>query len=142
MFCLKKLLFLVVSLISVSALAVPFWEAEKEGRHFYMLGTIHVGVSLSELQCNKKIEDKLKQSSLVFTEVKSSSDLENLNSEQVRKLYLGLKQEKEEIMSQFSEETKKIIQIRHNLVRLFLMKNVLLQNKREGITIIKRPGGI
>ena len=129
MFYLQKLLFLGTSLISVSALAVPFWKAEKNGKHFYMLGTIHLGVSLSELQCHELIENKLKESSRVFTETASYSDFLNLNLEEKRKLYLGSKKEKEKIMNQLSEETQKIIQYRYNLYRLIIMKSILIHTK-------------
>ncbi len=121
--CLKKLLFLGVSLISFSALAVPFWKAEKEGKHFYMLGTIHKGVSLSELSCAEKIEDKLKQSEIAFTEILTVQL--DLDIEERKKLHLGSKKEREEIMNKLTEDDKKAVQSRHNGSRLIVIKQIL-----------------
>ncbi len=137
--CLKKLLFLGVSLISFSALAVPFWKAEKEGKHFYMLGTIHQGVSLSELSCAEKIEDKLKQSEIVFTEVKPLQS--DLDIEERKKLFLGSKKEREEIMNKLTEDDKKAVQSRYNVSRLIIIEQMLsFYQKIKGATIKKDQG--
>ena len=45
-----------------------FWKIEKEGKTFYILGTMHITVSLDELPCPNNIKDKLKNSDLVFSE--------------------------------------------------------------------------
>ena len=45
-----------------------FWKVEKDGRNLYVLGTVHVGVSLNSLQCSQTISDALEQSVLVWTE--------------------------------------------------------------------------
>ena len=48
--------------------ALFFWKAEKEGRSIYILGTVHIGVSLDELKCSSKIVNSLKKSKLLWTE--------------------------------------------------------------------------
>ncbi len=139
MFCLKKLLFLGVSLISFSALAVPFWKAEKEGKHLYMLGTIHQGVSLSELSCAEKIEDKLKQSEIAFTEIPTTQL--DLDIEERKKLHLGSKKEREEIMNKLTEDDKKAVQSRYNVSRLIIIEQMLsFYQKIKGATIKKDQG--
>ncbi len=138
MFYLKKLLFLGVSLISFSALAVPFWKAEKEGKHLYMLGIIHQGVSLSELSCAEKIEDKLKQSESVFTEMYTTNL--DLDIGEGKKLHLGSQKEREEIMNKLTEDAKKAVQSRHNRSRLFIIKQMLSLYQNFGIAIKKDQG--
>ena len=135
---LKKLLFLGAGLISVSALAVPFWKAEREGKHLYMLGTVITDVSLSDIQCHEIIENKLKESGLVFLEDYYSKEDSNLplqlSFEDQKKLFIGSKQEKDEIMKPLSEETKKKMQNRINisdLVRTNILKSGYPHYKRE-----------
>ena len=66
-----------------------------------MLATIHWNVSLSELQCHEIIENKLKESGLVFLEDYYSKEDSNLplylSFEDQKKLFIGSKQEKDEI---------------------------------------------
>ncbi|MCZ0931830.1 MAG: TraB/GumN family protein [Oligoflexia bacterium] len=45
-----------------------FWKAEKNGKTIHILGTIHVGVGLEDLQCHQVISDSLGQSALLWTE--------------------------------------------------------------------------
>ena len=45
-----------------------FWKVEKEGKVSYLLGTIHIGISLDELLCSDEITEQLEKSDLVFTE--------------------------------------------------------------------------
>ena len=136
MFYLKKFLFLGISLISVSASAAPFWKAEREGKQFYILGTFHRGVSLSELQCHETIEDKLKQSGFVFTEIK----LLDLDIEKIKKLHLGSKKEKEEIMNQLNEDDKKAARSRYNMLRLIITHHKLLSFQEQGFAFKKDQG--
>lgn len=51
-----------------------FWKVEKGGKVSYLLGTIHIGVSLNELFCSDVIQEKLKNSDLLFVELVSSSE--------------------------------------------------------------------
>ncbi len=52
------------------ALEKPFfWKVEKEGKVSYLLGTIHIGISLYELSCSDVILKELRNSDLVFVEV-------------------------------------------------------------------------
>ena len=45
-----------------------FWRAEKEGKTIHILGTVHVGISLEDLQCHQEISDSLDGSDLLWTE--------------------------------------------------------------------------
>ena len=56
-----------------------FWKAEKEGKVTYLLGTIHVAVSLHELPCAVTIEKHLKNSDLVFLEMTENNENEEDN---------------------------------------------------------------
>lgn len=49
-----------------------FWKVEKGGKTSYLLGTIHIGISLYELPCSDIIRDKLNKSDVVFVEAKQS----------------------------------------------------------------------
>ena len=143
---LKNLLFLGASLISVSALAVPFWKAERDGNHLYILGTIHFGVSLSDIQCHETIENNLKVSDLVFLESHSYSKEQglnlplNLSFEDQKKLFIGSKQEKDQIMKPLSEETKKKIQNRFNIQKLIIINSIKKQNPFIQVTREKKQG--
>ena len=46
-----------------------FWQVEKDGRVHHILGTIHYGVALQDLQCSEEISQSLLQSDLVWTEI-------------------------------------------------------------------------
>ena len=99
-----------------------------------MLGTIHAGVSLSELPCHESIENKLKESGLVFLEShpKEQEDfnlLLNLSVEDQKKLYIGSKREKDEIMKSLSKETKKMIQDRINIEKLIKIMGMKERSK-------------
>ena len=45
-----------------------FWQVEKDGKTSYILGAIHITVSLDELPCADNIKSHLKNSNLVFSE--------------------------------------------------------------------------
>ena len=45
-----------------------FWTVEKEGQILHILGTIHLGMGLEDLQCSQVISKSLKQSDLLWTE--------------------------------------------------------------------------
>ena len=106
---------------------LAFWKAEKDNQIFYILGTIHLGVSLSELQCTNIIQDKIKNSPFVFTENFSpeTAPLYNNYVDAMKKLYLGSKEEREQIMSQFSEQTRKKIMARINFIKLMNKQAVM-----------------
>ena len=53
---------------SESAKGPFFWKAEKEGKSIYILGTIHFGVGLEDLQCQSEIFDSLSKADLLWTE--------------------------------------------------------------------------
>ena len=44
------------------------WTIEKEGKTSYILGTLHITVSLDELPCPNNIKDKLNSSDIIFSE--------------------------------------------------------------------------
>ena len=46
-----------------------FWKVEKAGNVSYLLGTMHIAVSLYHLPCSDTIVEKLENSDLVFVEV-------------------------------------------------------------------------
>ena len=45
-----------------------FWQAEKNNKSLHILGTMHLGVSLEDLQCSDQIISHLQSSDLLFTE--------------------------------------------------------------------------
>ena len=45
-----------------------FWAVEKEEQTLHILGTVHIGVSLKDLQCSEVIYKSLQQSDLLWTE--------------------------------------------------------------------------
>ncbi len=68
-----------------------FWQVEKGGKVSYLLGTIHIVVPLDELSCSDVIQEKLKNSDLLFVEsIKQKSeihfDLFSLNREDFNQL--------------------------------------------------------
>ncbi len=53
-----------------------FWQVEKRGKVSYLLGTIHIVVPLDELSCSDVIQEKLKNSDLLFVEsIKQKSEI-------------------------------------------------------------------
>ena len=54
-----------------------FWIAEKNGKKIYMLGTLHYGVALHELQCFDEIVIHLSEVDFVFTEMMESTFLQS-----------------------------------------------------------------
>ena len=60
-------LFVVIS-CDVNSKGPFFWKAEKGSRVIHILGTIHLGVTLEELQCSQNIYNSLINSDLLFTE--------------------------------------------------------------------------
>ena len=88
----------------------PFvWTAEKEGKTSYILGTVHVGVPLSEIPCSNAISKKIQNSDLLLLETKAETDFEKLSEEEKYKLFIGSAKEQKEIMSQLSQESQEII---------------------------------
>ena len=61
--------FLVFTVSCSSGNKPYFWEAKKDGKTSYFLGTFHYGISLDELLCSDTILEKLKTSDLVLTEL-------------------------------------------------------------------------
>lgn len=45
-----------------------FWAVQKEEQTLHILGTVHIGVSLEDLQCSDVIYESLQQSDLLWTE--------------------------------------------------------------------------
>ena len=78
---LLSLIFFVVS-CNIGPKGPFFWKAEKEGKTFYILGTIHEGVGLEDLQCSQVISDILDQSNLLWTEVNMFEVQEILKNQQ------------------------------------------------------------
>ena len=46
-----------------------FWRVEKDNKVSYILGVIHIGVSIDELPCSNQIKQHAKSADLVFSEV-------------------------------------------------------------------------
>ena len=81
----------------------PFvWIVEKGGKSSYFLGTIHVNVSLEDISCSDQILNQIQNSDLLFLEAKANSDFERLSKEEKQKLFIGSREEREEIMSRLS----------------------------------------
>lgn len=123
-------------------IATPFWKAEKDNQIFYMLGTIHLGVSIEDFQCSKIIQDKIKETNLLFVENfnPGTEYIYNNFKNAMRKLYFGSKEEKEQIMSQLSEETKKHIKNRMNVIKLISIINRMTLNINQGNKLLKDEG--
>ena len=91
----------------------PFvWIVEKEGKVSYILGTIHVGVSLEEMPCSSKILSQIQNSDLLFLEYTFVDNTERLSKEEVRTIFIGSKEEQEEILSRMSPEFQENIRER------------------------------
>ena len=67
-FLVMILLFPTVSFSVRDTKGPFFWQAKKNDKHIYILGTIHFGVALEDLQCSEEISSHLDNSDLVFTE--------------------------------------------------------------------------
>ena len=90
----------------------PFvWLVKKGGKTSYFLGTVHVGVSLEEIPCSNTILKKIQNSDLLFAE-KANIELESLSREEQSKLFIGSREEKEEIMSRLSKESQEMVKKR------------------------------
>lgn len=64
--------FFLLFFLSLSAYGTEgpfFWTLDKDGKRSYILGTIHQGIALEELQCSELISNRVKSADLVFTEV-------------------------------------------------------------------------
>ena len=74
------LLFLsFIPILSYSADSVKgpfFWQVEKDNRTFHILGTIHQGISLDELQCSNTISNVLNKSNEVWIEIDFQAEVE------------------------------------------------------------------
>lgn len=125
-----------------STSTTPFWKAEKDNQIFYMLGTIHLGVSIEDLQCSQIVQDKMKATDLLFVESfnPGTEYLYNDFEDTMRKLYLGSKQEKEQIMSQLSEETREHTKNRMNITKLIVTVNQIKLNISQGKKLVKDEG--
>jgi len=113
-----------------------FWKAEKEGRVLHILGTMHMGVALEELQCSQEISQSLAQSQLVWVE--SDEKLLKVVNQEVEKLltvsninpsrqsFQSLDQEAQKILL---EEMKKMIQdISSDPIPKELLRRILNQS--------------
>ena len=54
-----------------------FWQVEKDNKSFHILGTIHIGVSLAELQCSNTISNVLNASNEIWTEHNLQTEVEH-----------------------------------------------------------------
>ena len=80
-----------------------FWQAEREGETFHILGSIHYGVAVEELQCLGEILNNLKTSHLILIE----SGLDQEVSQQLRgKLDLSLYDETGKSYQTLSEQSQ------------------------------------
>ena len=73
--------FAFMSVYSYGELKGPFfWEVskkgEKSGGPFYMLGTLHAGVHIEDLQCSNEISTHLEKASMLLVEHNTSSVLD------------------------------------------------------------------
>ncbi len=82
-----KLFLFIISLFFVSCLkegdnkygtdegpyAPYFWKVEKDEKTSYFFGTAHAGVNFEDLSCSNEIEEHLKESDYLFTEVDRES---------------------------------------------------------------------
>ena len=94
--------------------APHFWSAEKNGKTVYLLGTIHMGVSLKDLTCSDKIFESLKTSDLVFLEIEKLSETLSENDKKI--VLTGSLEEREEILKRLSQEDRKKIENTKNLI--------------------------
>ena len=125
-----------------SIITTPFWKAEKDNQIFHMLGTIHLGVSIEDFQCSKIVQDKMKETDLLFVENfnPGTEYLYNDVEDTMRKIFLGSKEEKKQIMSQLSEETKERTKNRINIPKLISIINQIKLNIGQGNKLIEDEG--
>ena len=121
----------------------PFWKAKKGSSVFYLLGTIHLGVSLEDIQCSKVVQDKIKKSPLLFVENFTSGTeyMYNNNYENnMRTLYLGSKERREQMLAQLSEEARENIINRKNFRKLGFVRDKLIGHIRIGMPLTEDEG--
>ena len=82
-----------------------FWQAEKEGKTFHILGTMHVGVSMDDLQCSDQITNYLKTSDLVFLEF-NERNLSQLRN----KITAGLSDRSGNSYQSFNEKSRQFLE--------------------------------
>ena len=112
--CLIFLTFLFLILEAAnSQTQSPFvWIVEKEEKVSYLLGVVHIGVSLEEMPCSNEIVNQIQSSDLLFLEYKFGDDTQRLNKEEKRKIFIGSKEEQEEVLSRLSFESQEVIRER------------------------------
>ena len=79
-----------------------------------------MNVSLKDISCSDQILNQIQNSDLLFLEVKANSDFERLSKEEKQKLFIGSREEREEIMSRLSLESQKIVREREAVTDNFL----------------------
>ncbi len=137
---IKGLVVLGLSLFSLSVIATPFWRAKKGSQTFYILGTIHTGVSIEDLQCSEIVKDKIQKSNRLFVEkfTPGTEPLYENYKEAIRKLYWGSKEE--QIQSQLSEEVKEQIKSRIKAIKLIFVRDTLALHINQGFKLAEDEG--
>ena len=87
-----------------------FWQAKKEKKTFHILGTMHERLSLKDFLCSFEIIEKIKTSDWLLTEMPFTDEM--------GKLMISPKKEREKILSQMPpEKREEIIKIKKRLTR-------------------------
>ena len=90
-----------------------FYLAEKDGKKLYFLGTIHIGISLEDIDCSYQIEESVKTSDLVFTE----TGYLPVSIEDKKIFFLGSKEERDKLAEKLPEEWISIMSERREAVQ-------------------------
>ena len=109
---LLTFLFLILEAANSQTQSPFVWVVEKGEKVSYLLGAVHVGVSLEEMPCSNEIISQIQSSDLLFLEYKFGDDTQRLNKEEKRKVFIGSKEEQEEVLSRLSFESQEIIRER------------------------------
>ena len=109
---LLTFLFLILETANSETKSPFVWLAEKGGEVSYILGAIHVGVSLEEMPCSSEIVNQIQNSDLLFLEYQYGDDTEKLDREEMKKIFIGSKEEQEEILSRLSFDSQEMIRER------------------------------
>ena len=134
---IKSLAALGLIFFSLPVIAAPFWKAEKDSQKFYILGTIHMGVSIKDIQCSKIVQDKIKKSDSLFVE-DFNPDIKGISKDIQKKLLIGSKEEQERI--QLSKGIKEHFKNRAHFLRLMVVYETLKYFTRQGIKLVEDEG--
>ena len=106
----------------------PFvWVAEKGGKASYLLGVIHVGISLKDMPCSDQVLNQIENSDLLFMEFKVGDEVAQLSEEEKKKFFIGSREEQERVLSKLSLESQEVIKERKEILNNILRGSLPFQ---------------